>query len=634
MTKAPAIVVLAHKRISTLKRLLFSLSNAKYTSSVHLVISVDKSEVDNVKEVANNFKWEFGSKEVIEHSEHLGLKNHVLYCGALSKKFGAVIVLEDDLLVSPYFYEYTVHAVDFYQSDDSVAGISLYNYRITESNFNPFNALDDGSDVYFMQVASSWGQLWTKTQWILFEDWLSANPELKQTPLLPEYVFKWGAHSWKKHYLNYLVETNRFLVFPRQSLTTNFDEPGTNSSGKGLFQSNLQTAKIDFRFTHFSDSLSVYDAWFELSIQSFKMRAPHLNEIDFCVDLYGTKHEGNSEATFWLTSKDGNNSLKSFSSLLFPLETNVLQSLEGNKINLFNRIDIDFKSKKNVADNLLEKKNKELFPTISIIIICKENNIEDFKRTLDSILIQDYKNYEVIVVASSENQRLLKNFTKEMYFIKYVDIESNEINGMLYSGFQNSDSDLLTWLNQGSVLAAQALFHVSNIFKLNASINWICGVDEVYETDEELSKVRTLKYRLTPGEAYKRLGKNQLNTSTENHFFYKNCFQLFNNSKFTEIAFFAHLLLHFQLNVVVLNFGVKKLNDQANKVNAKYRDELINLFSPYHYKSGFSSKLIDMLIRTPFFNDGSWQWYYTSLHNFPQVIRFNKHLSQYYLTKF
>lgn len=634
MTDFPVIIIVAHSRTSSLKRLLSSLLVAKYSSSAHLIISVDKSENSNVLEIANTFNWEFGSKEIIEHTEHLGLKKHILFCGALSKKFKTVIVLEDDLLVSPYFYEYAIHASHFYKNENKIAGISLYNYRVTESQFNPFEALDDGSDVYFMQVASSWGQIWTEKQWDLFEMWLSKNPELKKTNLLPDYVYNWGVHSWKKHFLNYLVETNRFIVFPRLSITTNFDELGTNSGGKELFHSNLQTGKKEYNFSNISDSLSVYDSWFELLPLCFKRRASHLSEYDFCVDLYGTKNENNSEAAYWLTSKLGSNSIKSYSSLLFPLETNVLQSLEGSKINLFEKSELDFKRYNNVAVNVLKQKNKELFPIISIIIICEEIIIENLNKTLRSITSQDYKHYEVIVVLTLESKLPIDQYMEEFGYIKMVVAESPNFNQMLHLGFQKSGSDVLTWLNQGSVLTKNALSHVAKIFKSNSSVNWIRGIDEVFETDEELSKVRTFNYRLTPGEAFKRLQKNKLDTSTENHFFYKSCFDSLKNEKFTETIFFAHLILNFQLNVVVLNLGNKNALKNEHSFNKQSLTELKRLLLPYHYKLKFSSWILDLLIRTPIFNDGSWHWYYSSLHNFPQVIRFNKLLSQYYFTKF
>ena len=55
-----------------------------------LVISIDKSDDNEVEGVAEGFEWGFGEKRIIKHEQHLGLKEHVFRCGALTKEYGNV----------------------------------------------------------------------------------------------------------------------------------------------------------------------------------------------------------------------------------------------------------------------------------------------------------------------------------------------------------------------------------------------------------------------------------------------------------------------------------------------------------------------------------------------------------------
>ena len=104
----PVIIVVAYNRPNSLQRLLNSLAQADYTGydSITLIISIDYSNSPEVISAAKNFTWEFGHKEIIKHSENLGLKKHIIFCGDLTEQYQSVIILEDDLVVAPAFYNY------------------------------------------------------------------------------------------------------------------------------------------------------------------------------------------------------------------------------------------------------------------------------------------------------------------------------------------------------------------------------------------------------------------------------------------------------------------------------------------------------------------------------------------------
>jgi len=132
--KKPAIVVVAYNRPNSLKRILQSISLANYNSQkdIPLIISIDKAtNEDEVVKVAKEFKWNFGKKEIRTFKERQGLRKHVIQCGDLSIKYGAAIILEDDLFVSPNYYNYIVNALDFYENSRKrwwTDVLNKYNY--------------------------------------------------------------------------------------------------------------------------------------------------------------------------------------------------------------------------------------------------------------------------------------------------------------------------------------------------------------------------------------------------------------------------------------------------------------------------------------------------------------------------
>lgn len=99
------MVAIAYNRVNSLKRLLNSLQKAYYDEDVNvpLIISIDKSDTEDVLRLANEFHWNHGDKRVLSHAENLGLKAHVLSQGKLLEEFDAIVVLEDDVVVARDF---------------------------------------------------------------------------------------------------------------------------------------------------------------------------------------------------------------------------------------------------------------------------------------------------------------------------------------------------------------------------------------------------------------------------------------------------------------------------------------------------------------------------------------------------
>lgn len=335
ITINPVIIIAAYNRPNSLQRLLKSLARADYIghNAITLIISIDYSNNSEVISVAEKFVWEFGEKKIIQHSINLGLKKHIIFCGDLTEQYQSVIILEDDLIVSPAFYDYTCQALNYYQDQADISGISLYSYFYNEYAQVRFMPLDDGFDNYFLQSATSWGQAWTKKQWQDFQKWYKLNYKIPITEQdqVPDKVAGWSDNSWKKYFIKYMILNNKYFVIPRISLTSNYSEPGANIVRRqDQYQAYLLLKNKQFRFSDLSSSQAIYDAHYELEPRSLYKNLPWLAKYDLEFDFYGTKNLTKVQAEYLITIRDSVNPIKSYPLELLPSELNVAFELKGD----------------------------------------------------------------------------------------------------------------------------------------------------------------------------------------------------------------------------------------------------------------------------------------------------------------
>ncbi|WP_437371994.1 glycosyltransferase [Maribacter litoralis] len=331
-----AIVVVAYNRKHSLIRLLKSISKANYNSkNIPLIISIDYAE-DNqeVVDIANSFEWYNGTKKVIYQKINLGLRKHILKCGSYAVTYGSAIILEDDLFVSPNFFEYTLAALKFTNDKQYIAGISLYNHQFNVHSRSNFSPIIDGYDNWYFQFASSWGQAWTKNQWLLFITWYNNQGSLSPNTNLPANVIRWSDKSWLKYYIAYLVETDTYFLYPRASYTTNFSDIGTHiGKDTTTFQVPLAFGNNnEFRFSNLQESSSVYDVFFENKKLHSYLNVPIEQLI---IDLYGQK-KSTENYRYLLTDKILNYKIvKTFGRSLKPHDANIINSIKGKDFFLY-----------------------------------------------------------------------------------------------------------------------------------------------------------------------------------------------------------------------------------------------------------------------------------------------------------
>ena len=356
MSIKPVIVVVAYRRLHTLKRLLHSIEKAIYNlDDITLIISIDyHPDNSEVIKCAEEFNWEYGNKIIKTHKENMGLQRHIIECGDYSIEYGAAIILEDDEIVAPSFYEYTRLAHDFYDDDERIAGISLYGHEWNGYAGKKFQPIRGEGDAYFGQFSCSRGQSWSGKQWEAFKKWYADNSEIRRDELLPPPMYAWK-ESWAKFFARYLVESNRYYVMPYKPVSTVFGETGTHASRRELdVQISLYWGKDNFNFVPFELGQH-YDIFFEnIDLNSILAKRYDVPESDICIDLYALpKRQYGNRRYILTTRKLSYQIIGQYDLNMRPHDANVILDMSGKGIYFYDTEKKE-RNKKYQVENRLE----------------------------------------------------------------------------------------------------------------------------------------------------------------------------------------------------------------------------------------------------------------------------------------
>ena len=183
-----------------------------------------------------------------------------------------------------------------------------------------------------MQLAASWGQAWSRQQWLGFRQWMEEHgTDITKVANIPTDILSWPDSSWLKLYNAYIIATNKFFVYPYRSLTTNFGDPGQHFNiASSRFQVPVQQRSMTHQFVPLAGSLAVYDGFCGISPASIKMQNPLLAGYDFIVNLYGCKHH----AEGLQLARSNRQGVRNFSLSMKPMELSVMHNVEGQGISL------------------------------------------------------------------------------------------------------------------------------------------------------------------------------------------------------------------------------------------------------------------------------------------------------------
>ena len=135
MILAPVLLFVYNRPFHT-RKVIEALQVNEYSLQTNLIIYSDASndpfnlEVIQTRNYLKNVGG-FKSISIIERQENWGLaKNIIDGVTSIVNRYGKVIILEDDLVVSPYFLKYMNEALDLYEKEEKVISIHGYVYPV------------------------------------------------------------------------------------------------------------------------------------------------------------------------------------------------------------------------------------------------------------------------------------------------------------------------------------------------------------------------------------------------------------------------------------------------------------------------------------------------------------------------
>jgi hypothetical protein len=275
-TRLAPIALFIYKRPDHLRATLASLSACPEASQSALHVFADAAKLpEHAKAVAEaravaRSAAGFASVTVVERDENWGLARSITHGVAdMCRRFGRVIVVEDDLIVGRDFLRLLNAGLERYAGDERVMQISGYAYPIDGAG---------GRDSGFLPMVSCWGWATWERAWARFDPMMSAFAGIERDAnarhrfnLDGAYDY-WGmaqdqrrsiVDSWGICWQMSLFAHDGLALYPPLSLVENagVDATGTHGSGQKAFQRDIAGADLGASIG-WPKSIAVDDAMF------------------------------------------------------------------------------------------------------------------------------------------------------------------------------------------------------------------------------------------------------------------------------------------------------------------------------------------------------------------------------------
>ncbi len=164
--KFAPVALFVYKRLEHLQKVVFSLQKNELSSNSDLIIfsdgsknNEDASRVLAVREYLKSISG-FKSIGIIERESNIGLANSIIQgVSEVLNSYDRVIVMEDDLVVSPFFLNFMNDSLTLYENEEKVGSIHGYVYPIKQLL----------PETFFIKGADCWGWGTWKRAWQHFE---------------------------------------------------------------------------------------------------------------------------------------------------------------------------------------------------------------------------------------------------------------------------------------------------------------------------------------------------------------------------------------------------------------------------------------------------------------------------------
>jgi hypothetical protein len=287
MSLAPIALFTYNRPDHTERAIGALLRNPEASSSALYVFSdgpkreAERRAVDEVRAYVRGLRG-FASVDLIERDQNLGAAASFMRgVPYLTERFGRIIVVEDDLVVSPFFLRFMNDALDRYASSDEVMQVSGFQYPV---------AFPDDVESLFLPFTTSWGWATWARSWRYFDagavdfDKLKADRDARfrfnlhgviDYVDMMEQALAGKIDAWDIHWYFSVFKRNGLVLYPARSLVGNFgfDGSGTHCG----VQPDMEWMPAATRpITRFPSEVSV-SPFFERIIASLRPPPPSLH---------------------------------------------------------------------------------------------------------------------------------------------------------------------------------------------------------------------------------------------------------------------------------------------------------------------------------------------------------------------
>ncbi len=252
------IALFVYNRLWHTQQTVEALANNELAAASELFVfsdgprsEADREQVQSVREYLKSVTG-FKSVNVVEREKNLGCARSITSgVTEIVNRFGQIIVVEDDIVTSPWFLRYMNEALEFYRDEERVACIHGYLFPVKQ----------ELPKTFFLKGADIWGWATWKRGWDLYEpDERTLYEELNNRKLTREFDFdgsfyytrilkeqiKGKLDTWDIQWYASAFLRDKLTLYPGKSLVKNIgnDCSGTHCNATDKFDTDISREPV------------------------------------------------------------------------------------------------------------------------------------------------------------------------------------------------------------------------------------------------------------------------------------------------------------------------------------------------------------------------------------------------------